>query len=181
MILHPDGTVDYMYANLTHGEPNSATVGVENATGTEGIQVTYNGSGPINPASGTGIRIPSRCPVPPIVPTVVITLSPQTMDEMAHAVLTWDDVGANQYHIYKSTTSTDSGFVLISSTVDTSYIDTSAVVSNTKSFYYVTADNQSTDRGAAQMIYPFGSYTPKPRAHSPRRQDINSAIKTERR
>ncbi|MFH1861419.1 MAG: T9SS type A sorting domain-containing protein, partial [bacterium] len=34
----------------------SATVGVENGTGTEGIQATYNGSGPLEPQSEVGLR-----------------------------------------------------------------------------------------------------------------------------
>jgi len=56
-IFYPSGDVDFMYNELTPGEPNSATVGLENASGTVGIQVTYNGSGPIEPAPETGVRV----------------------------------------------------------------------------------------------------------------------------
>ena len=73
-IFYPDGTIDYMYNDLTPGTPNSCTVGVENATGTVGVQCTYNGSGPLEPAPLTGIRI---YPVwAPVVPDVTITLVP---------------------------------------------------------------------------------------------------------
>ncbi|MFH1735306.1 MAG: T9SS type A sorting domain-containing protein [bacterium] len=56
-IFYPNGNVDYMYNELTPGDLNSATVGFENATGTIGIQVTYNGSGPLNPLPSMGIRM----------------------------------------------------------------------------------------------------------------------------
>ncbi len=57
MILYPNGDMDFMYMELTPGTANSATVGVENDTGTEGTQVTYNGSGPLEPAVQMGIRV----------------------------------------------------------------------------------------------------------------------------
>ncbi len=57
MILYPNGDIDLMYNDLSPGTPNSATVGIENATGTNGIQVTYNGSGPLEPEAEMGIRI----------------------------------------------------------------------------------------------------------------------------
>ena len=73
-IFYPDGTIDYMYNDLTPGTPNSCTVGVENGTGTVGVQCTYNGSGPLEPAPLTGIRI---YPVGVIVThDVTITLTP---------------------------------------------------------------------------------------------------------
>ncbi len=60
LILYPDGTIDYMYKMLDPGTVTpfpSATVGVENSTGTVGIQVTYNGSGPLEPENEMGIRV----------------------------------------------------------------------------------------------------------------------------
>ncbi len=55
-ILYPNGIIDFMYNTL--GEiRNSCTVGIENASGTVGIQTTYNGSGPLEPQIQTGIRI----------------------------------------------------------------------------------------------------------------------------
>jgi len=59
LILYPNGDMDLMYHTVQAPCIGNFTVGIENATGTEGIQVTYNGSGPINPTSGMGLRIHS--------------------------------------------------------------------------------------------------------------------------
>ena len=75
LILYPNGTVDYQYKALTPGTLNSATVGIENSTGTVGIQVTYNGSGPINPTAGMGIRIYPVC----VPEEYCIDLTPETV------------------------------------------------------------------------------------------------------
>jgi hypothetical protein len=72
-ILYPNGNIDFMYNNFVGGVTNSATVGIENAGGTVGIQCTYNGSGPVNPVPQMGIRIFS---VAPPAPTVNLTLTP---------------------------------------------------------------------------------------------------------
>ncbi len=59
VILYPNGDIDFMYKAIelgTAGEP-SATVGKENIFGEEGLQLTYNGSGPIEPTSGMGVRL----------------------------------------------------------------------------------------------------------------------------
>ena len=42
-ILYPNGTILFQYLEMV-GELNSATVGIENATGTDGLQVVYNAS-----------------------------------------------------------------------------------------------------------------------------------------
>ncbi len=57
VILYTDGKIDFMYNEMIHGTANSATVGCENAAGDEGHQVTYNGSGPLNPENEMGIRL----------------------------------------------------------------------------------------------------------------------------
>ncbi len=74
MIMYPNGDVELMYNSLTPGTLNSATVGFENATGNEGIQVTYNGSGPLNPQPQMGIRIYS---VNNGMPDMTVTLTPE--------------------------------------------------------------------------------------------------------
>jgi len=56
-IFYPDGIIDFMYNEIQAPCVNANTVGVENATGTVGVLCTYNGSGPLEPASNTGIRI----------------------------------------------------------------------------------------------------------------------------
>ncbi len=43
VILYPDGRILYQYLTLG-GDINSHTIGIENATGTDGLQVVYNGS-----------------------------------------------------------------------------------------------------------------------------------------
>jgi hypothetical protein len=62
VMLYTNGNIDIMYKQLVPGTANSATVGVENADGTEGIQVTYDGSGPLEPEEFMGIRIYSVAP-----------------------------------------------------------------------------------------------------------------------
>lgn len=73
-ILYPDGTIDYQYRAIVPGTVTpfpSATVGIENATGTVGVQTTYNGSGPLEPESEMGIRIESVSQPPDISVTLV--------------------------------------------------------------------------------------------------------------
>ena len=72
--LYENGDVVVMWNSLT-GNLISNTVGIENATGTEGIQVTYNNSGPINPANQTGVIIYS-VGTPPEPLDVFVTLTP---------------------------------------------------------------------------------------------------------
>ncbi len=57
-IFYPDGDIDFMYKAIEHGSfPGpSATAGIQNADGTEGLQCTYNGSGPLEPETNMGIR-----------------------------------------------------------------------------------------------------------------------------
>ena len=74
-IFYPNGDIDLLYNDLTHGTANTATVGVENAAGNDGIQVTYNGSGPLNPVNEMAIRVYS---VAGGIPDATITLTPAT-------------------------------------------------------------------------------------------------------
>ena len=81
------------------------------------------------------------CP-PRSVDDLIITLSTAT-DDSTHITLIWSPaLNAQQYHIYKSITSPTSGFTLIGSTPDTTYTDTNAIIDESKSFYFVTSDNQ---------------------------------------
>jgi len=76
-ILYPDGTIDFMYRQIEEGNMTpfpSATVGIENADGTQGIQLTYNGSGPWEPDDEMGVRI---YPVStPSIPELEVTMVP---------------------------------------------------------------------------------------------------------
>jgi len=72
-IFYPNGDIDFMYHTIQAPCVNTSTVGKENATGTVGVQATFNGSGPLEPASSTGIRIFGQ---PAGTPNVTITLTP---------------------------------------------------------------------------------------------------------
>ena len=83
---------------------------------------------------------------PETVDDLVITLS-TTTDDSTNITLIWSPaLNAQQYHIYKSS-DPYTGFTLIGSTPDTTYTDTSAIISEIKSFYYITTDNQPTQTG----------------------------------
>ena len=73
VILNANGDVDFMYHTIQAPCTNANTAGKENATGTVGVLATFNGSGPLEPASGTGIRIFG---LPPVIPNVTITMTP---------------------------------------------------------------------------------------------------------
>ena len=75
VILYANGDLDFQYNNLTHGTANSATLGIENNTGSEGIQVTFNGSGPLNPENEMAVRIYT---VNAGQPDMAVTLTPAT-------------------------------------------------------------------------------------------------------
>lgn len=94
IILYDDGTIDYMYKELTPGTANSATVGVENSTGTVGVQCTYNGSGPLEPVPQMGIRI---YPVPG-VPTPVTLTSFYANVEPTGVLLSWNTASEIECH-----------------------------------------------------------------------------------
>jgi hypothetical protein len=78
----------------------------------------------------------------PCVHDLMIILVSGT-DELQDVLLSWTAVpGAQQYRIYKSNTDPSSGFVQIGSTTDITFTDNDALVGESKSFYYVTADNE---------------------------------------
>jgi fibronectin type 3 domain-containing protein len=87
--------------------------------------------------------------VEPLEPVedLVITLSSST-----DITLIWSPVsGAQQYHIYKSTTDPGSGYILLDSTTDTTYTNTNVLINELRSFYYVTADNEPLDTGLDRL------------------------------
>ena len=73
IIIHRDGVINLMYHTVQPPCVNASTVGIENATGTEAVQCTFMGSGPLEPASQTGIRISS------VTSPVSITMWPYLM------------------------------------------------------------------------------------------------------
>ncbi len=89
LILYPDGTIDFMYATIAPYQPFTATVGIENATGTDGIQFTHNGSGPIEPSDSMGIHIEPQC----LPENYAVDLRPETLQE-------WVSVGLYQNYLF---------------------------------------------------------------------------------
>ena len=59
VILWPDGTIIYQYQTVS--EATDCTVGIENATGTDGLQIVFNGS---YLHDGLAVRISDAPPVP---------------------------------------------------------------------------------------------------------------------
>ncbi|HEX7343368.1 MAG TPA: hypothetical protein VF398_03830, partial [bacterium] len=60
LVLYPNGNADLAYKSIVAGTLSpfpSATAGFENALGERAVQVTYNGTGPLEPASGKRIRL----------------------------------------------------------------------------------------------------------------------------
>ncbi|TKJ41497.1 hypothetical protein CEE37_02740 [candidate division LCP-89 bacterium B3_LCP] len=85
-ILYDDGTIDYMYCDLTPGTALSATVGVEDSFGAMGVQCTFDGSGPLEPAQYMGIRI---YPVPQYpTPVELSAFNANVVEE--GVLLTWN-------------------------------------------------------------------------------------------
>lgn len=80
----------------------------------------------------------------------VIIVPPDPVDDLVITITSSTDItlswspalNALQYHIYKSTTDPTSGFVMIGSTADITYIDAGAITGGSISFYYVTSDNE---------------------------------------
>ena len=76
-IFHTNGDIIFQYRAIEPGtmtEFPSATAGIENEDGTEGIQITYNGSGPFEPASETAVII-HYVSIPPL-PEIELVLTP---------------------------------------------------------------------------------------------------------
>jgi len=69
-----EGDITVYYNSFT-GLTNSCTVGIENGTGTDGVQVCYNGTGPFIPANETAIRFNPPLAGAPGQPNVVSDLT----------------------------------------------------------------------------------------------------------
>jgi len=93
--------------------------------------------------------------VPGVVTDLTIVPSRTPVDSTSITLIWSPTVNAQQYHIYKST-SPSTGFVLIGSTPDTTYVDLDAIVGQTMSFYRVTADSGPLDAPNAGIQPPGG-------------------------
>jgi hypothetical protein len=85
-ILYPNGNIIYQYQTIPTSTPSntSCTVGVENAAGTQGVQVCFDGTG-TPPTSGTALLVGQ----PAGVPNPVTNLTGQYA--APNVVLTWTD------------------------------------------------------------------------------------------
>jgi len=73
LVLNADGSIRFMYKEVTHGLINASTVGIQDGAGVRGIQYTCNGSGPTEPVTGLIIDIPTVCE------EYCVSLTPTTM------------------------------------------------------------------------------------------------------
>jgi len=117
-------------------------------TGTPVAEITDDFDGDLRDELTPDIGADEFAPAgpPEAIDDLIITLSSST-DDSTNTTLFWSPVaGTVQYHVYKSTTDPNSGFVLIGSTAATTFTDTNAIIGETESFYYVTADNSPPAR-----------------------------------
>ncbi|MCX6640851.1 MAG: S8 family serine peptidase [bacterium] len=118
IIVYESGNIEYQYKSLTPGTLNSATVGIQNATGTTGLQCSYNGVGPIVPVARSGIRFapPGGQPtwdvsITPINPPITIpanggsfqyNISVHNLGAVPATCFLWNKVrnGANYFPVF---------------------------------------------------------------------------------
>jgi hypothetical protein len=113
IILYENGYIDFIWNSFFGGNINSATVGIENGAGTSGVQCSYNGSGPVNPAAQTGVRIlifgPPMPPAninlttTPVNPPIVIPANGDTFNYNI-SVTNLDTVNAMVFSIWNMVT-----------------------------------------------------------------------------
>jgi len=107
-----------------------------------GVTSDFDGNprDPVTPDIGADEFAPAG--PPEAIDDLIITLSSST-DDSTNITLIWSPVaGAVQYHVYKSVTGPNSGYVLIGSAATTTFTDTNAIIGESTSFYYVTTDNE---------------------------------------
>ncbi len=59
-VLYPDGTIDFLYRELTAGVPDAATVGIEDPLGINGLELCYCIDGPCRPVPESAVRFTPR-------------------------------------------------------------------------------------------------------------------------
>jgi hypothetical protein len=122
-----------------HIDPPSPVNGAAYPLPDINIDIDYQSRDPYTPDIGADEFTGHPDPISDLV----ITMS-SSIDDSTDVTLTWSPMpGAQQYYIYKSTTNPTSGFVLIGSTAETTYVDTDAIIDESICFYYVTSDNES--------------------------------------
>jgi hypothetical protein len=133
-----------------HIQSNSPVIG--DATPITGITIDIDGESRDLTDPDMGADEYTYIPPPPAIEDLVITMSGDTTG-MQDITLRWSAIaGAQLYHIYKSITDPGSGYTLLGSTIDTTFTDTSAIINESKSYYYITSDNQILDSEGTKSI-----------------------------
>ena len=132
VILYPNGNIKLQYQSFDGGiDMASATVGIENEGGTDGLQYEYNQNKLENEMAIMFYAPSTTLPAP-----TNLSISMSGND----AVLTWDAVtGANSYIIYRDTNPYGS-YTQIGTTANTTYTDTNAGSAD-KYFYIIKASD----------------------------------------
>ncbi len=130
VVLSADNSILVNYLNLVETDVAEATNGIENADGTIGLQVNYNGSG-----GRLGDLLSVRfSPVQPcdVATGLVITMSAGDVN------LDWDAVGgASGYMVYGATDGYGP-FTLLGTVVDSAYVDSGAQIAG-RTFYQIVS------------------------------------------
>ncbi|MFA7331642.1 MAG: hypothetical protein WC326_11285 [Candidatus Delongbacteria bacterium] len=130
VVLYADNSIRVNYLNLVETDVAEATTGIENADGTIGLQVNYNGSG-----GRLGDLLSVRfSPVQPcdVATGLVITMS------AGDANLDWDAVGgASGYKVYGATDGYGP-FTLLGTVVDSAFVDSGAQAAG-RTFYQIVS------------------------------------------
>jgi hypothetical protein len=130
-VLNDDGSVVFQYETMD-GVRNSATVGVENTTGTDGLQVNYNDAG-----GRIGNALAVRIGLP-VVPECGAPDNVQVTMAGGNATISWDAVdGALSYKVYAAGDGYGV-FTLLATTAGTSHLDLNAQAAGRK-FYQIVA------------------------------------------
>jgi hypothetical protein len=128
-VLSSNGSIRYNYQDM-QGLRNGATVGIENAVATDGLQVNYDDLGG-SLASGVSVRIRSFVPCDTATNVHVTMLS-------GNATIHWDAVaGTASYNVYVSGDGYGT-YTLLGNTTGTSFVHTGAQ-SLGKQFYKVVS------------------------------------------
>jgi hypothetical protein len=131
-VLSSNGSIRYNYQDM-QGVRNGATVGVENANGTDGLQVNYNDLGG-SVASGVSVRIRSFVPCD-TASNVHVTMA------SGNATIHWDAVaGSASYNVYVAGDGYGT-YTLLGNTTGTSFVHTGAQVLGKQFYKVVTVCN----------------------------------------
>jgi predicted phage tail protein len=153
-ILYANGEIIFQYQDVATLGYN-VTVGVQNSTRTDGLQVFYGDTdGTAAPAAGRAFLISlGVTPPPPLLPPTSVDASDGLHTE--GVFITWTvSAGADSYQIWRSTSSSSATATYIGNTYLSTYNDTTTVAGTTY-YYWVKAANGS---GTSDFSNPDAGY-----------------------